>query len=85
MQVIGVFVVVAIILDAIGMGICSIVERFSVGGSLFCFLGFFVVNFVIAWKVAVFLTEKYLVSDAQRLANEEHTRRLNLTFAAARQ
>jgi hypothetical protein len=84
MRVIGVFVVLAIILDAIGLGICSIVERFSVGGSLFVFLGLFVVNFVIAWNLAVFLTEKYLVSDTQRRANEEHIRRLNLNFSAAR-
>ena len=84
MLVIGIFVALVLILDAIGVGICSIVERYSASASLLVLLGLFVVNFVIGWKLAVYLTERFLVSDTQRHANEEHVRWVDTKFAAAR-
>lgn len=84
MQVIGIFVVCVVILDAVGVVVSSLVENYSPNASLLVFLGFYVVNFIIAWQVAVFLTEKFLVSDAQRKANEEHMDWVNSKFAGAR-
>jgi uncharacterized membrane protein len=84
MQVPALFVLVTVILDACAVGICMIVERYSEYGSLIAFLGLFVVNFIIAWQIAVRLTERYFLSDVQRVANEEHTRRWNAHLARAR-
>ena len=84
MQVIGLFILFAVILDAIAVGICSIIERYSELASLFSFLGFFVVNFIIAWQVAVYVTERYLVSESQRKADEEHTKWVRSHLVGAR-
>jgi hypothetical protein len=84
MQVIGLFVVCVFILNAGAVAICSIVERTSSFASLLVFLGFFIVNFVIAWKIALWLTEKYLVSDAQKRANEDHIKWVSSLFPARR-
>lgn len=84
MQVILLFVVLVFGLDAIGVMLCSVIERTSSFASLIAFLGFFVVNFVIAWKIAIFVYEKYLVSDAQKQANDEHVRWVSSLFPARR-
>jgi hypothetical protein len=84
MKVIGLFAVFVVILDATAVGICSIIERYSELGSLFSFLGLFVVNFIIAWQAALFITERYLVSDSQRKANEENVKWVRSHLVGAR-
>jgi hypothetical protein len=84
MQVIGLFVVCVFILNACAVLICTLVERHSSFAGLITFLGFFIVNMVIAWKIALTLTEKFLVSDAQKKANEEHMTWVNSLFPARR-
>jgi hypothetical protein len=61
MSVILVFLALVVLGDAAAIGISSIVERFSQTASLFVFLGLFVVVFYIAWQVAVYITERYIV------------------------
>jgi hypothetical protein len=84
MKVIGLFALCAFILDGFAVAICSVVERYSANLSLFVFLGLFMLNFVIAWKVALWLTEKYLVSDKEKKANEDHVQWVNSLFPARR-
>ena len=38
------------------------------------------VNFIIAWQAAVHVTERYLVSESQRKADEEHTKWVDRTL-----
>ena len=61
MTVIAVFALFVFVGDAIVVGICSFIEQFSKSGSLFAFLGLFMVVFVIAWLCAVRVTERFLV------------------------
>jgi hypothetical protein len=84
MLVLAMFVLVVVVLDTVAVGICTLIERSSAHASLLAFLGFFVVNFIFAWKLALLITERYLISDAQRKANEEHTRWVNSRFAGVR-
>jgi hypothetical protein len=84
MLVLAMFVLMVVILDAVAIGICMLIERSSEFASLLAFLAFFVVNFVFAWQLALRITERYLISDAQRRANEEHTRWVNSRFAGVR-
>ncbi len=56
----------------IAVFLCSLVERYSEFASLIVFLGMFAGNFVIAWKVALYVTERYLLTAEQRRRNEEH-------------
>lgn len=84
MKVIGLFALCSFVLDGIAVAICSAVERYSANVSLFVFLGLFMLNFVIAWKLSLWFTEKYLVSDAQKMANEKHVRWVNSLFPASR-
>ena len=77
MQIIGLFAVLVLVLNAIAVAICSVVESYSPYASLLAFLGLFVLNFIIAWKVAVYLTERYLLTQAQREENERLTIALN--------
>ena len=84
MLVIAIFVLFTAIQDAIGVAICMVVERYSEPASLIVFLGIFVVNFVIAWHIAVRVTERYLLTDAARRANEEHVKWVNSQFATVR-
>jgi uncharacterized membrane protein YphA (DoxX/SURF4 family) len=65
MTVIAVFAVLVIIGDAISMGICTIVERISEHASLIAFLFLFAAVFVVAWKLAVYITERYLMTPEQ--------------------
>ena len=84
MQVIGLFVVCVFILNAGAVLICTLVERYSSFAGLITFLGFFVVNMIVAWQIAIRLTEKFLVSDAQKKANDEHVTWVNSLFPARR-
>jgi hypothetical protein len=63
MQVLGLFVLLVIVLNAIAFAICIVVESYSAYASLIAFLVMYACNFVIAWKVALYLTERYFVSD----------------------
>jgi hypothetical protein len=83
MQVLAIFTALSLMLEASSVFISATVENYSPSGSLFVFLGLFVLSFVIAWKLAVYLTERFLVSDAQRIANEEHVKWVNAKVAQA--
>ena len=74
MLVIVIFVLFSLIFDAVAVGICALIERSSEYASLLAFLGLFTVNFIFAWTAAVYATERFFVSDAQRKLNEEHVR-----------
>jgi hypothetical protein len=71
------FVLFSVILDAVAVGICALIEHSSEYASLLAFLGFFTVNFIFAWIAAVYVTERFFVSDAQRKLNKEHVRWVN--------
>jgi hypothetical protein len=51
--------------DAIAIGICSLIERVSENASLIAFLIFYAGNFVLAWYLAVYITERYLIKDSR--------------------
>ena len=57
MMVILIFAALALALDVVGVAIASLLESSSEWASLLAFLGFFVVNFIFAWKIAVYVTE----------------------------
>ena len=82
MKIIGIFVALIFILNTGAVLICTIIERYSSYAGLISFLGFFIVNFIIAWKLALVLTEKYLVSDAQKQANDNHIKWVESLFPA---
>jgi hypothetical protein len=63
MTVLAVFVLLVAVGDAISVGICAVVEKISVSASLFAFLALFVLVFMIAWKLAVTITERYFVRE----------------------
>jgi len=84
MQVIVVFMLFALGLDAVAVGVCTIIERYSEHASLFAFLAFFVVNFILAWQLAVYVVERYLITDGQRQRNEDHKKWVNSLFVPAR-
>ncbi len=84
MQVIVLFVAIAAIMDVVAVGICSLIERWSEWASLLVFLGLFVGNFIVAWNLAVYLTEKYLVTANQMKANDEHKNWVNSLFIPVR-
>ena len=77
MIVIVFFVLFSLILDTVAVGVCAVIERTSEYASLLAFLGLFAVNFIFAWIAAVYVTERFFVSDAQRKLNEEHVRWVN--------
>jgi hypothetical protein len=84
MQVIVAFILFALSLDALAVGICSIIERYSSHVSLLMFLAFFVGNFVLAWHLALYVIERYFVTDAQRKRDEEHQRWVSSLFVPVR-
>jgi hypothetical protein len=84
MQVIVIFVLLVVGLDAIAIGICSVIERYSEHVSLIAFLGFFVLNFVTAWHLAVYIIDHYFVTKAQKQKNEEHKKWVNSLFIPVR-
>jgi len=63
MTVLAVFVVFVAVGDALAVGICSIVERFSENASLLAFMAMFALVFVVAWQLAVRITERYLIRE----------------------
>jgi hypothetical protein len=68
MQVIGLFALFVVVLDAIAVGVCSIIEMYSEYASLIVFLLLYAANFIIAWKAALYLTEHYLIVEERREA-----------------
>ena len=84
MQIIAMFVVCVVILNAISIAVCSIVERYSEFASLIVFLAMFVGNFIIAWQIALRLTERYLLTEAQRDENERRARELRSPYRPSR-
>ena len=61
MSVILIFIAFVIVGDAAAIGISSLFEGYSKTVSLFVFLGLFMLVFVVAWQLAVRVTERYLV------------------------
>ena len=61
MTVLAVFILFVALGDVAAVGICTLVERISNSASLFAFLGLYVLVFIIAWKLAVSITERYFV------------------------
>ncbi len=82
MKVLGAFVIFALTGIAVAIGICSIIERYSENAGLLSFLGLFAVNFIIAWHLALFVTERFLLTDEDRAANEAYLRQSNERFRA---
>lgn len=62
MSVILVFVAFVLVGDSIAVSIASIVERFSEPTSLLVFFALFVAVFWIGWRAAVYVTERYILS-----------------------
>jgi hypothetical protein len=60
MQLIGVYVVLAIIGSFVSFGLGRIVDNFLPDYSMIVFMGLFFGNLWVMWPVAVWLTEKYL-------------------------
>ena len=84
MQILAVFALLVVALDAAAVGICSIVEKSSQHVSLLVFLGLFAFNFVIAWKTALWVTERFLLSPEQQAANEKHVKWVSSLYRPAR-
>jgi hypothetical protein len=61
MSVILFFVLFVIIGDAAAIGISYLFEGVSKFASLVVFLALFILVFGIAWKLAVFVTERYIL------------------------
>jgi len=64
MTVIVVFIAFVIIGDTAAVGISYLCERISNSASLLVFFALFGLVFYVAWKLAVFVTERYLVRQA---------------------
>ena len=63
---VGIYLVVAIIGQAIGFGICTLVERTVPWAGLPIFLAFFFGMLLLAWPIAVALMDRF-VPEAERL------------------
>ena len=61
MSVILIFVVFVLVGDVAAVGISYLFERVSNFTSLIVFLVLFMLVFYVAWKLAVFVTERYIV------------------------
>jgi hypothetical protein len=61
MSVILVFVLFVIVGDTAAVGISYLFERVSNFVSLLVFLGLFILVFGVAWKLAVYVTERYIL------------------------
>ena len=61
MTVIVVFIAFVILGDAAAVGISYLFERVSNSASLLVFFTLFALVFFLSWKLAVFVTERYLV------------------------
>ena len=61
MSVILIFVAFVLVGDSVAVGISSVVERISEPVSLMVFFALFVVVFWLAWRAAVYVTERYIL------------------------
>lgn len=61
MSVIAIFVAFVLVGDTAAVLISYLFERVSNFASLMVFLGLFILVFGVAWKLAVLVTERYLV------------------------
>jgi hypothetical protein len=61
MSVIAVFIVFVLVGDTAAVYISYLFERVSNFTSLLVFLGLFILVFGVAWKLAVAVTERYIV------------------------
>jgi hypothetical protein len=61
MSVIVIFVAFVIVGDAAAVGISYLFERVSNSVSLLVFFGLFALVFVVAWQLAVRVTERFIV------------------------
>ena len=61
MSVIAVFVAFVLVGDTAAVDISYLFERVSNFTSLLVFLGLFMLVFAVAWKLAVAVTERYIV------------------------
>ena len=61
MSVILIFVAFVVIGDTAAVGISYLFERVSNSASLLVFFALFALVFYVAWKSAVFVTERYVV------------------------
>jgi len=61
MAAIVIYVVLVLIGDTAAVGISYLVERFSDTAGLLVFFALFVFVFWVAWKLAVYLTERYVL------------------------
>jgi hypothetical protein len=64
MSAILIFIVFVLIGDTIAVGISALVERFSNSASLLVFFALFAVVFWVAWKAAVFVTERFILKQS---------------------
>jgi hypothetical protein len=61
MAVIFVYIAFVLIGDAVAVAIASAVERISNTASLLVFFALFILVFWIGWKLAVSVTERYII------------------------
>ena len=61
MSVIAIFIAFVIVGDTAAVFISYLFERFSNFTSLLVFLGLFILVFGVAWKLAVIVTERFIV------------------------
>jgi hypothetical protein len=61
MSVILVFIVFVVIGDTAAVAIASVTERYSEPVSLLVFFALFILVFWLAWKLAVLVTERFLI------------------------
>ena len=68
MSILLVFVALVIVGDAIAVGIAYQLEQLSSTVSLMTFFALYVLVFYVAWRLAVFLVERYLVKEPNNAA-----------------
>jgi len=61
MSAILIFIIFVVIGDTAAIGISYLFERVSQGASLLVFFILFAGVFYVAWKLAVFVTERYIL------------------------
>jgi hypothetical protein len=74
MAVILVFAALVIIGDIASVAICSLIERVSEHASLIAFLIFYAGIFVVAWHLAVYITERYLIKKDESKGNQDESK-----------
>jgi len=61
MSVILIFIAFVIVGDTAAVGISYLAERISNSASLIVFFGLYALVFYVAWQLAVWVTERYVV------------------------